>query len=185
MIPIKDFLRGHAGLVAFCASAMAFGGLSVLKPGEPARGTPIMVPIVKNFVAAGSPVHSGDIRWVPESHLHPVKALNLKGYAKVPLFPGEILSPQNLGTLSKRSVLVAVAPTNGIDARVARVGSYVDVLVATAHGVSWQSGPLPVVSRSLGAGATASIDVSMEMRQAVVFEQWKSRGTVELVGMTS
>ncbi len=185
MNSFKQQLQNRAGIAAFAASAVVFGLLSILKPGRQAQPSHILVPIVKKFVASGSHVSPGDIRWVRESRLRPIPAKDLSGYAKVPLFPGEILSPQNLGQWSQRTVLVAVAPTNAVDSGVARVGNYVDVMVTGAKGVAWQSGPLPVVGRSLGGGLRPSVDVAMGMKQALTFEQIQSKGRVELVGMTS
>jgi hypothetical protein len=140
---------------------------------------------MKRFVAAGSRVRESDIEWVPEDQLHAVSVNHLMGFAKIPLFPGSIVAPADVGQFSQATVLVAVQPTDATDARVAIPGNYVDVLVATNHAIKWQSGPLPVVSRNLGDGTQASVDVAMRLHQALTYEQAENQGSVELVGLSS
>lgn len=184
MSSLKDRLRSRAGVAAFAASAAVFGALSVIKPNT-ATKTHFLVPIISHFVAAGTKMSSNDIRWVAPGALRQVAENRLMGYAKVPLFPGDIVSPEEIGTLAKSTVIVAVAPSNGIDSRVAATGSFVDIWVSGNHGIEWQSGPLPVVSASLSAGFSPSINVAMSLSQALAFEQVKARGAVELVGVSS
>lgn len=169
--------------MAFAASALAFATLTLVKPHG--HETTVLVPVMRRFVAAGSRVTPSDIEWVPEARLHQVPTSHLLGFAKTPLFPGVIVAPSDIGAFPRTTVLVAVQPTDATDARVARVGSYVDVLVSTDHGLKWQSGPLPVVSRSLGDGSAASVDVAMRLNQALAYENTKNQGTIELVGLSS
>lgn len=180
---LKDRLQTRAGLVAFAVSAVIFGVMSVAVPHT--KSTHVLIPIVKRFVAAGRPVGSGDIEWVSEATLRPVSPSALKGYAKVPLFSGSVISPQELGPFSRGTVLVAVSPASPVDAGVAVVGGEVEVLVSNTHGLAWQSGPLPVVSRTLGGGSPASVNVVMTMNEALSFERVMNRGTIELVGLPS
>lgn len=182
MSALRDQLQRRAGLAAFGVGALVFGALSVAKPGTAAA--PAMVPVLKRFVAAGSPVSTRDIRWVSDTKMRPAPRQKLSGYARVPLFPGEILSPVQLGKQSRQAVLVAVAPTSGVDARVARVGGSVDVLVTGAKGVLWQSGPLAVVGRSLGAGTVPSVTLAMTYAQAVGYERVEPGATIEMLGVT-
>ncbi|PSR21270.1 MAG: hypothetical protein C7B45_11655 [Sulfobacillus acidophilus] len=179
----KERLQAHAGLVAFAMSALVFAILTLAKPHV--SKTTVLVPVMKRFVAQGSRVRTSDIEWVSESQLHTVPMSHLTGFAKIPLFPGTIVAPADVGQFSAETVLVAVQPSNAVDARTAVPGGYVDVLVAANHFIKWQSGPLPVVSRSLADGSQASVEVAMRLRQALAYEQAENQGSVELVGFSS
>lgn len=183
MMPIRDHLHKHAGLAAFVVSAAVFAGISLAQHSPPAHAE---IPLVARYVARGSRVTPPDIRWISEGSLHAVKPDLLTGYARVPLFPGEIVSPAEIGRHGSATVLVAIAPQDAVDLNVAHVGGTVDVLVLgkTGH-IVWQSGAVPVVSASTGSGMASSVNVSMSMAQAMAYVQHKPEGTVELVGMGS
>ncbi len=183
MNALRNRLQRRAGFIAFAAGAVVFGVMSLVKPHSNAR--PVLVPVVERFVAAGSRVPSKAIRWVNENRLREVTAKKLRGYAKVALFPGEVMSPELLGSYTPGTVLVAVVPSNPVDVRVASLGENVEVLVSNRQGVKWQSGPLEVVSRTTGGGTVASVNLAMSMRSAMAFEAAASHGTVELVGLPS
>ncbi|MCL5116386.1 MAG: hypothetical protein M1272_04485 [Firmicutes bacterium] len=178
---LKDRLSEHAAVVAFGASALVFGVLSVMKARHPVA----LVPVVREFVPQGSRIEPKEIRWIASSAVMSAPAGQFKGYAKVPLFPGEILSPVEVGRFSSKTVIVAISPTYSIDANVAVPGSAVDVLVMGSRGVVWESGPLPVVSTSVGSSAPASVNVTMPLAKALTYERLRTGGQVELMGMTS
>ena len=180
---LRDRLQRRAGLTALLVGALVFGLLSLAH--SKTTAVSVLVPVVKTFVASGSRIESRDIRWISEEKLHRVLPSQLRGFAKTPLFPGEVISPQDVGSFSQNEVLVAIAPTNSEDAAVAIPGSSVDIFLDSGQRVDWQSGPLPVVSRSSGAGIPASIDVAMPLHEALGFEALRHSDTVELVGLTS
>lgn len=183
MNELKNRLQRRAGFIAFAAAAAVFGVMSLVKPHSNAR--PILVPVVQRFVASGTQVPSKAIQWINENRLKAITPKKLRGYAKVALFPGQIMSPQLLESYSPGIVLVAVVPSNPVDVRVASVGENVEVLVSNRQGVKWQSGPLEVVSRTTGGGAVASVNLAMSMKVARAFEAVASHGSVELVGLPS
>ncbi len=180
---LRERLQRRAGLVALAISAVVFGVLSLAHSKTAAIS--IFVPVVKTFVAKGGPIRAQDIRWIPEQRLHRVSLRQLRGFANTDLFPGELISPQDVGHYAQDVVLVAVAPTSAVDEAVAKTGSEVDILLKTGQQVKWQSGPVPVVSKSSGVGLPASIDVAMPIHEALGFEALRGRGTIELVGLTS
>ena len=175
---IREALKRRAGVAAFLCAAVVFGVLSIIQP-QP-KSHQIRVPLVKRFVAQGGRLQTSDIHWEDEANLKPVAPRRLQGYAKVPLFPGEVLSPADLGHEPESMLLVAVEPSQPAEAQVAQVGSYVQIMVAGAHGIVWQTKPVAVVSRS---GSTVS--VAMPTAEAHQFELMKSKGAVDLVGLSS
>lgn len=175
---LKERLEKHAGLAAFAAAAIVFAGLS-LRAG---RSTPIRVPVVKQLLPVGGVVTSHDIAWIAVANVRPVQPSQLVGYARTTLYPGEVLSPQEVGHQVQPGVVVAVAPANAVDGNVATVGRDVDVLIlGKSGGVLWQSGPLVVVSRSGGG----SVNLAMSFGKALSYESHKTLGTVTLVGIQS
>jgi len=182
MSSLKERMKEHAGVAAFAVSAAVFGFLSLTH--AKAQGA-VMVPIMSHFIAPGSRVKESDIHWVSSTTVHSVNVSRLLGYARVPLYVGEVLSPQEIGGLPNKTVVVAVTPTNGSDVNVAATGDMVDILVLGPKGVRWQSGALLVEGTTDYTGSGASINVTMSLAEAMVFERVKALGTVELVGMTS
>ncbi len=181
---ITERLKARAGVVAFLVSAVTFGALSMAhsRPGV-ASTAPVMVPLMTHFVAAGQAISRRDWRWVRESQLKAVKEEQLVGVARVPLEPGQVLSPTVLGGVRRPRVMVVVAPTDGADVRIARIGSSIDVLVRSAGSTTWQSGPIPVVAVSAQVGTNPSVNVLMSLNQAMQYEALSRRGTVEILGM--
>lgn len=183
---ITERIKARPGAVAFVASAVVFGALSMVHASKAASSAPrAMVPLMTHFVAAGQAIARQDWRWVPESTLTAVKGQQVTGVARVPLEPGQVLSPAVLGGVRESLVTVSVAPTAAADARVARIGSSVDVLVGSPGSVAWQSGPVPVVAVSAQVGAEPSVSVLMSFTQAMQYEGLSRRGTVEILGMDS
>lgn len=183
---ITERIKSRPGAVAFLASAMVFGVLSLVRaPKAGLSPSRAMVPVMTRLVAAGQTVSRQDWRWVPESALRAVKVKQVTGVARVPLEPGQVLSPAVLGGVAATRVTVAVTPASAADARIARVGSSVDVLVRYPGSVAWQSGPVPVVAVSAQVGADPSISVLMSFRQAMQYEGISRHGIVEILGMDS
>ena len=175
---LKARLKEHAGLAAFAAAAIVFAGLSL----GAERSTLIRVPVVKQLLPVGGAVTSHDITWIREANVRPVQPPQLVGYARTTLYPGQVLSPEEVGHQVQPGVMVAVAPANAVDGNVAMVGHDVDVLIlGKSGGVLWQSGPLVVVGRS-GSG---SVNLTMSFRKALSYESHKTLGTVTLVGIQS
>ena len=178
---IKALIAKHIGFLSFFVSALVFLGVTWLKPHQPAT----LVPIINRFVAPGSRLQLHDVHWVPASAVKPAPFAQLHGYAKAPLYPGEIVSPAMLGNMSAKTVIVAVTPTNASDTTVALPGALVEVLVLTPKALLWHSDALPVVRGNSGNGGGASVDVTMPIAEAVHYEHLKAKGSVELVGLTS
>jgi len=160
-------VRKQPAAAAFGAGAVVFGLLSL--PRVKAPSTAPDVPLVTRFVAKGSALRRSDIRWVAQTQLRPVSARRLTGYAKADLFPGEIVSPQELGSRGSQSVLVAVSPTSAQSASVAAAGTDVDVFVFGPSGLEWHSGPVPVLNKVATGGSSAVVEVAMTLPQALRF----------------
>lgn len=177
-------LKDRAGIVAFLMSALVFAGMSVWKtPVKPT--TPVLVPMLRQNVLPGSRIKSTDIEWIAVAKIHSVDPKTLEGYAKTSLFRGEVLSPQEIGSTSPSTVVVAIAPSTGSETNVAHTGDFVDVLILSQDNVLWQSGPLPVESVSALSGSGATVEVMMSMKVALQYERAKNLGTIEIVGMQS
>lgn len=177
----KERLQKRAGIVAFAASAVVFAGLSLAKPRPAASNT--AVPIVTRFVARGSRIHSGDVRWIAESTIRPVPRPQLRGYARVALYAGQVLSPQEVAPRSTHQLVVAVQPTNPVDARATALGEPVMIIVSGRQTIIWRSPPLTVISRSVTQGESASVNVVMSWAELLQFERDQDRGSISLVGL--
>lgn len=180
---LKERVKPRAGILAFALSAVLFAIMSFLKPNQSPAAMPVLVPVVSRFVDAGTRVEPGDIHWTPESQMKPISAAKLRGYATFPLFPGEILSPSDVGNLPSHSAVVSVTPGSAADRNV--LGSrYVDVLVMGDGHLIWQSGTVPVMSSNSTPGLGASLAVAMSYSQAMAFEQNKQMGRVDVIGVS-
>ncbi|NMP22570.1 SAF domain-containing protein [Sulfobacillus harzensis] len=171
-------LQERAGLAAFVAAALVFMVLSVVPRRQPQA---LLVPVLRHDVAAGTRLSASDIRWVKSTRIHGVEPASLVGYAKTPLFAGEIVSPVDVGARPPSgAVVVAVAPADSADVTVAAIGRQVDILAVLKNGqLAWQSGPVTVVGLSHGA----SVQVAMPLTQAIAYERQAFESTIELVGM--
>ncbi|MBX5467751.1 MAG: hypothetical protein K6U14_09725 [Firmicutes bacterium] len=166
---------------ALAAAAAGYVGASI----PTWQAHPAAVVVVTRPVAAGQRVGSAVRRQVAP----PPLPGSGPWWATQNLIPGEVLTTALVSTRPPiaHQVLVAVVPNAEADTSVATVGGWVEVLVVSANGLVWRSGPVPVLAVSAGATSSlvsgpGTVTVAMPPASALAYEVARLKGSVALVG---
>ncbi|WP_053957909.1 hypothetical protein [Sulfobacillus thermosulfidooxidans] len=169
-----------SALWGMLVAGLVYGGLSVLPWLRPLP----RVPVVEQSYAQGTFLRPSDIHWIPMNrHMENLSP----GYLKIALSPGEIVSPAMFSRQpqSSRGILVDIPSSSTF----AQDGQKVRILVISASGHLWSSGPVTVIDAPHGNGLMGtgggSLLVEMSWSQALTFEKLSVHGSVSVVGIQS